>query len=104
MINIILVGYLFYNPYLSFDTETNDYVPQMVSPCYTRFASFTDVMLASELLHYRRMFSVKKCLCLGISDDILDCWGRVLEWRPRIDKRKVGRSRARWNDDLRSCM
>ena len=32
-----------------------------------------------------------------------DCWGRrVLEWRPRIGKRKVGRPQARWNDDLRS--
>ena len=31
-----------------------------------------------------------------------DRWGRrVLEWRPRIGKRKVGRPQARWNDDLR---
>ena len=32
-----------------------------------------------------------------------DRWGRcVLEWRPRIGKRKVGRPQARWSDDLRS--
>ena len=32
-----------------------------------------------------------------------DCWGmRVLEWIPRIGKRKVGRPQARWNDDLRN--
>jgi hypothetical protein len=29
-------------------------------------------------------------------------WGkRVLEWRPRLGKRSVGRPRARWSDDLR---
>ncbi|CAH2231720.1 jg14303 [Pararge aegeria aegeria] len=29
-------------------------------------------------------------------------WGRrVLEWRPRIDKRSVGRPPARWTDDLK---
>jgi hypothetical protein len=28
-------------------------------------------------------------------------WGkRVLEWRPRLGKRSVGRPRARWSDDL----
>jgi hypothetical protein len=26
---------------------------------------------------------------------------RVLEWRPRLDKRTVGLSQARWSDDLR---
>ncbi|CAG9788817.1 unnamed protein product [Diatraea saccharalis] len=29
-------------------------------------------------------------------------WGkRVLEWRPRLGKRSVGRPQARWSDDLR---
>jgi hypothetical protein len=29
-------------------------------------------------------------------------WGkRVLEWRPRLSKRSVGRSQVRWSDDLR---
>ncbi|CAH2227233.1 jg23093 [Pararge aegeria aegeria] len=29
-------------------------------------------------------------------------WGRrVLEWRPRIGKRSVGRPPARWTDDLK---
>jgi hypothetical protein len=29
-------------------------------------------------------------------------WGkRVLEWRPRLGKRCVGRPQARWSDDLR---
>jgi hypothetical protein len=29
-------------------------------------------------------------------------WGkRVLEWRPRLGKRSLGRSPARWSDDLR---
>jgi hypothetical protein len=29
-------------------------------------------------------------------------WGkRVLEWRPRLGKRRVGRTQARWSDDLR---
>jgi hypothetical protein len=29
-------------------------------------------------------------------------WGkRVLEWRPRLGKRIVERSQARWSDDLR---
>ncbi|KAG6461226.1 hypothetical protein O3G_MSEX012494 [Manduca sexta] len=29
-------------------------------------------------------------------------WGkRVLEWRPRLGKRSVGRPPARWSDDLR---
>ena len=29
-------------------------------------------------------------------------WGRrVLEWRPRLGKRSVGRPQARWDDDLR---
>ncbi|KAI8441306.1 hypothetical protein MSG28_014931 [Choristoneura fumiferana] len=29
-------------------------------------------------------------------------WGRrVLEWRPRIGKRSVGRPQTRWSDDLR---
>jgi hypothetical protein len=29
-------------------------------------------------------------------------WGkRVLEWRPRLGKRSVGRLQARWSDDLR---
>lgn len=28
-------------------------------------------------------------------------WGkRVLEWRPRLGKRSVGRPQARWSDDL----
>jgi hypothetical protein len=32
-----------------------------------------------------------------------NCWGkRVLEWRPRLGKRSVGRPQARWSDDLRS--
>jgi hypothetical protein len=26
---------------------------------------------------------------------------RVLEWRPRLDKRSVGRTHAKWSDDLR---
>jgi hypothetical protein len=26
---------------------------------------------------------------------------RVLEWRPRLGKRSVGRPQARWSDDLR---
>jgi hypothetical protein len=31
-----------------------------------------------------------------------DCWGtRVLEWRPPLGKRSVGRLQARWSDDLR---
>jgi hypothetical protein len=29
-------------------------------------------------------------------------WGkRVLEWRPRLGRRSVGRPQARWSDDLR---
>jgi hypothetical protein len=29
-------------------------------------------------------------------------WGkRVLEWRPRLGKRSVGRPQARWSEDLR---
>jgi hypothetical protein len=29
------------------------------------------------------------------------CWGkRVLEWRPRLGKRSVGRPQARWSDDF----
>jgi hypothetical protein len=29
-------------------------------------------------------------------------WGkRVLQWRPRLGKRSVGRPQARWSDDLR---
>jgi hypothetical protein len=29
-------------------------------------------------------------------------WGiRILEWKPRLDKRSVGRPQARWSDDLR---
>jgi hypothetical protein len=29
-------------------------------------------------------------------------WGKlVLEWRPRLDKRSVGRPQARWSEDLR---
>jgi hypothetical protein len=31
-----------------------------------------------------------------------NCWGkRVLEWRPHLGKRSVGRPEARWSDDLR---
>jgi hypothetical protein len=31
-----------------------------------------------------------------------NCWGkRVLEWRPHLSKRGVGRPQARWTDDLR---
>jgi hypothetical protein len=31
-------------------------------------------------------------------------WGkRVLEWRPRLGKRSVGRPPARWDDDLRTA-
>jgi hypothetical protein len=33
---------------------------------------------------------------------VLYRWGkRVLEWRPRLGKRSVGRPQARWSDDLR---
>jgi hypothetical protein len=38
----------------------------------------------------------------NISRRTENCWGkRVLEWRPRLVKRSVGRPQARWNEDLR---
>jgi hypothetical protein len=35
------------------------------------------------------------------SRKLLNVWGGVLEWRPRLGKRSVGRPQARWSDDLR---
>jgi hypothetical protein len=44
-----------------------------------------------------------KWQCAGhISRKTDNRWGkRVLEWRPRLGKRSVGRPQARWSDDLR---
>jgi hypothetical protein len=54
----------------------------------------------TDIAHRNSMLKWQRACHISRRTD--DRWGKgVLEWRPRLGKRSVGRPQARWSDDLR---